>query len=63
MQGRKRLFIATYIFPKRHLPYNAYIMQFRSKSSFQTLKTIPNGSENRATGLLIQAGYIRQEMA
>lgn len=38
-------------------------MQFRSKSSFQTLKTIPNGSENRATGLLIQAGYIRQEMA
>lgn len=38
-------------------------MQFRSKSSFQTLKTIPSGSENRATGLLTQAGYIRQEMA
>lgn len=38
-------------------------MQFRSKSSFQTLKTIPTGSENRATGLLTQAGYIRQEMA
>lgn len=39
------------------------IMQFRSKTSFQTLKTIPSGSENRATGLLTQAGYIRQEMA
>lgn len=38
-------------------------MQFRSKTSFQTLKTIPSGSENRATGLLTQAGYIRQEMA
>lgn len=38
-------------------------MHFRSKSSFQTLKTIPSGSENRATGLLTQAGYIRQEMA
>jgi len=48
---------------KYHIVYNANHMQFRSKSSFQTLKTVPSGSENRATGLLTQAGYIRQEMA
>ncbi|MBP7774133.1 proline--tRNA ligase [Candidatus Gracilibacteria bacterium] len=38
-------------------------MQFRSKSSFQTLKTVPSGSANRSTGYLLQAGYIRQENA
>lgn len=38
-------------------------MQFRSKSSFQTLKTVPNGSANKSTGYLLQAGYIRQENA
>lgn len=38
-------------------------MQFRSKSSFQTLKTTPSGSANRSTGYLLQAGYIRQENA
>ena len=49
---------------KKDISYNnAQLMQFRSKTSFQTLKTIPSGSENRATGLLTQAGYIRQEMA
>jgi prolyl-tRNA synthetase len=30
---------------------------------FKTLKTVPNGSDNRSTGLLLQAGFIRQEMA
>ncbi len=49
--------------PKDHLVYNADIMQFRSKSSFQTLKTVPSGSANRSTGYLLQAGYIRQENA
>lgn len=39
------------------------IMHFRSKSSFQTLKTVPSGSANRSTGFLLQAGYIRQENA
>jgi len=39
------------------------IMQFRSKSSFQTLKTTPSGSANKSTGYLLQAGYIRQENA
>lgn len=49
---------------KKDISYNnAQLMQFRSKTSFQTLKTIPSGSENRATGLLTQAAYIRQEMA
>lgn len=38
-------------------------MHFRSKSSFQTLKTVPNGSANKSTGFLLQAGYIRQENA
>lgn len=38
-------------------------MQLRSKQSFTTLKTIPNGSANRGTGYLIQAGFIRQELA
>lgn len=38
-------------------------MHFRSKSSFQTLKTTPSGSANRSTGYLLQAGYIRQENA
>ncbi len=43
--------------------YNGGIMQFRSKSSFQTLKTVPSGSANKSTGFLLQAGYIRQENA
>jgi len=38
-------------------------MHFRSKSSFQTLKTVPSGSANRSTGYLLQAWYIRQENA
>jgi prolyl-tRNA synthetase len=38
-------------------------MHFRSKSSFQTLKTVPTGSANKSTGFLLQAGYIRQENA
>lgn len=49
--------------PKDHIVYNVGIMQFRSKSSFQTLKTTPTGSANRSTGYLLQAGYIRQENA
>lgn len=38
-------------------------MNFRSKTSFQTLKTTPSGSANKSTGYLLQAGYIRQESA
>lgn len=38
-------------------------MHFRSKSSFQTLKTVPSWSANKSTGFLLQAGYIRQENA
>ncbi len=38
-------------------------MHFRSKTAFQTLKTIPGWSANKSTGLLLQAGYIRQENA
>jgi prolyl-tRNA synthetase len=34
-----------------------------SKFPFKTLKSVPAGSDNRSTGLLLQAGYIRQEMA
>lgn len=34
-----------------------------SRYPFHTLKTVPNGSDNRSTGLLLQAGFIRQEMA
>jgi len=30
---------------------------------FRTLKTVPQTSDNRSTGLLLQSGYIRQEMA
>ena len=38
-------------------------MNLRSKTSFQTLKTVPTGSANTSTGYLLQAGYIRQENA
>ena len=34
-----------------------------SRFPFKTLKTVPNGSDNRGTGLLLQAAFIRQEMA
>ena len=34
-----------------------------SQYPFKTLKTVPNGSDNRGTGLLLQAGFIRREMA
>ncbi len=34
-----------------------------SRYPFSTLKQIPNGSDNRWTGLLLQSGYIRQELA
>ncbi|MDD2516033.1 MAG: His/Gly/Thr/Pro-type tRNA ligase C-terminal domain-containing protein [Candidatus Gracilibacteria bacterium] len=34
-----------------------------SKFPFKTLKTVPGGSDNKGTGLLLQAGYIRQELA
>lgn len=34
-----------------------------SRYPFKTLKTVPSGSDNRSTGLLLQAGFIRQEMA
>lgn len=34
-----------------------------SKYPFKTMKTAPAVSDNRSTGLLLQAGYVRQEMA
>lgn len=34
-----------------------------SRYPFRTLKTVPQSSDNRSTGLLIQAGFIRQTMA
>ncbi len=34
-----------------------------SKFSIKTLKSTPNGSDNRSTGILLQAGFIRQTMA
>lgn len=34
-----------------------------SKFSINTLKTRPTGSDNLSTGILLQGGYIRQEMA
>ncbi len=34
-----------------------------SRHPFKTLKTAPAVSDNRSTGLLLQAGYVRQEMA
>lgn len=38
-------------------------MLFLSRYPFHTLKTVPQTSDNRSTGLLLQAGFIRQEMA
>lgn len=38
-------------------------MLLLSRYPFRTLKTVPQSSDNRSTGLLIQAGYIRQTMA
>lgn len=34
-----------------------------SRYPFHTLKTVPQTSDNRSTGLLLQAGFVRQEMA
>jgi len=34
-----------------------------SKFPFKTLKSIPNGSDNKSTWILLQAGFIRQTMA
>jgi prolyl-tRNA synthetase len=39
------------------------IMISLSSYPFKTQKTIPTVSENRSTGLLLQAGFIRQELA
>ncbi len=50
------------LFLKKDISYNV-VMHFRSKTSFQTLKSTPSGSANRSTGYLLQAGYIRQENA
>lgn len=38
-------------------------MQFLSKVPFKTQKSIPSGSDNRGTGLLLQAGMIRMTLA
>ncbi|MCT4617058.1 MAG: proline--tRNA ligase [Candidatus Gracilibacteria bacterium] len=38
-------------------------MQYVSKNPIKTLKSVPNVSDNVSTGLLIQGGFIRQELA
>lgn len=38
-------------------------MDFLSKYPFATSKSVPEGADNRGTQLLLQAGFIRQEMA
>lgn len=38
-------------------------MDFLSRFSFSTSKSVPEGADNRGTQLLLQAGFIRQEMA
>lgn len=38
-------------------------MLFLSSLPFKTQKTIPSGSDNRGTGLLLQAGMIRMTLA
>ena len=38
-------------------------MQFLSRIPFKTQKSIPSGSDNRGTGLLLQAGMIRMTLA
>ncbi len=38
-------------------------MLFLSKIPFKTQKSIPSGSDNRGTGLLLQAGFIRMTLA
>lgn len=38
-------------------------MQFVSHIPFKTLKSTPSGSDNKSTGYLLQAGFIRQELA
>lgn len=38
-------------------------MQFLSQLPFKTQKSMPSGSDNRGTGLLLQAGMIRMTLA
>jgi prolyl-tRNA synthetase len=38
-------------------------MQLLSKLPFKTQKSMPSGSDNRGTGLLLQAGMIRMTLA
>jgi hypothetical protein len=38
-------------------------MQFFSHIPFKTQKSMPNGSDNRGTGLMLQAGLIRMTLA
>lgn len=38
-------------------------MLLLSRYPFKTLKTVPQTSDNRSAGLLLQAGFVRQEMA
>jgi prolyl-tRNA synthetase len=38
-------------------------MQFFSQVPFKTQKSMPNGSDNRGTGLMLQAGLIRMTLA
>ena len=45
----------------KHFPFS--FMQFLSRIPFKTQKSIPSGSDNRGTGLLLQAGMIRMTLA
>ena len=38
-------------------------MLYLSKFPFKTTKNLPSGADNRGTQLLLQAGFIRQELA
>ncbi len=38
-------------------------MLYLSKLPFKTQKSIPSGSDNRGTGILLQAGFIRMTLA
>ena len=54
--------------PQNKLPdiltsVNFIFMQLLSKLPFKTQKSIPSGSDNRGTGLLLQAGMIRMTLA
>ena len=52
-----------YFFPYTLLQSKFTSMLFLSSLPFKTQKSIPSGSDNRGTGLLLQAGMIRMTLA